>query len=66
VSKDLLAAEPLDHAGGEGGELRPAGSARARRSAPKELAPAFVWLASDEASHMTGAVVPVMGGQPML
>jgi NAD(P)-dependent dehydrogenase (short-subunit alcohol dehydrogenase family) len=32
----------------------------------KELAPAFVLLASDEASYMSGAVVPVTGGQAML
>ncbi len=30
------------------------------------LAPAFVLLVSDEASSMSGAVVPVMGGHPML
>ncbi len=33
---------------------------------PKEVAPAFVLLASDEASYISGAVVPVTGGQPML
>ena len=62
---DLDAAHPLDDAGGEGGELRPAEPAFARGPA-KELAPAFVLLASDEASYMSGAVVPVTGGQPML
>jgi NAD(P)-dependent dehydrogenase (short-subunit alcohol dehydrogenase family) len=37
-----------------------------RAGQPKELAPAFVLLASDEASYVSGAVVPVTGGQPML
>jgi NAD(P)-dependent dehydrogenase (short-subunit alcohol dehydrogenase family) len=37
-----------------------------RAGQPKELAPAFVLLASHEASYMSGAVVPVTGGQPML
>ena len=35
-----------------------------RAGQPKELAPAFVLLASDEASYMSGAVVPVTGGKP--
>jgi NAD(P)-dependent dehydrogenase (short-subunit alcohol dehydrogenase family) len=38
----------------------------ARAGQPKEVAPAFVLLASDEASYISGAVVPVTGGQPML
>ena len=33
---------------------------------PAELAPAYVLLASREGSYMTGALVPVTGGQPML
>jgi NAD(P)-dependent dehydrogenase (short-subunit alcohol dehydrogenase family) len=37
-----------------------------RAGQPKELVPTFVLLASDEASYMSGAVVPVTGGQPML
>jgi NAD(P)-dependent dehydrogenase (short-subunit alcohol dehydrogenase family) len=37
-----------------------------RAGQPKELAPAFVLLASDEASYISGAVVPVTGGSPML
>jgi NAD(P)-dependent dehydrogenase (short-subunit alcohol dehydrogenase family) len=37
-----------------------------RAGQPKELAPVFVLLASDEASYISGAVVPVTGGQPML
>ncbi len=37
-----------------------------RAAQPAELAPAYVLLASDEASYITGAVVPVTGGRPML
>ena len=37
-----------------------------RAGQPRELAPAFVLLASDDGSYMTGAVVPVTGGSPML
>ena len=37
-----------------------------RAGQPKELAPAFVLLASDEARYMSGAVVPVTGGRAML
>jgi NAD(P)-dependent dehydrogenase (short-subunit alcohol dehydrogenase family) len=44
------------------GENTPLG--RAGQSA--ELAPAYVLLALDEASYMTGALVPVTGGRPML
>jgi hypothetical protein len=37
-----------------------------RAGQPAELAPAYVLLASDEASYMTGSLVPVTGGRPML
>jgi len=37
-----------------------------RAGQPAELAPAFVLLASDEGSYMTGALLPVTGGMPML
>jgi NAD(P)-dependent dehydrogenase (short-subunit alcohol dehydrogenase family) len=37
-----------------------------RAGQPAELAGAYVLLASDEASYMTGAMVPVTGGRPML
>jgi NAD(P)-dependent dehydrogenase (short-subunit alcohol dehydrogenase family) len=37
-----------------------------RAGQPAELAPAFVLLASPEASYMTGALIPVTGGRPML
>ncbi len=33
-----------------------------RAAAPEEVARAIVWLASDEASFVTGAVLPVNGG----
>lgn len=37
-----------------------------RAGQPAELAPAYVLLASREGSYMTGALVPVTGGSPML
>ncbi len=37
-----------------------------RAGQPAELAGAFVLLASDEGCYMTGALVPVTGGTPML
>jgi NAD(P)-dependent dehydrogenase (short-subunit alcohol dehydrogenase family) len=37
-----------------------------RPGQPKEVAPAYVLLASDQASYMSGAVVPVTGGKPIL
>jgi NAD(P)-dependent dehydrogenase (short-subunit alcohol dehydrogenase family) len=43
-----------------------ADTALGRMGQPAELAGAFVLLASDEASYITGAVVPVTGGRPML
>jgi NAD(P)-dependent dehydrogenase (short-subunit alcohol dehydrogenase family) len=41
-------------------------TALGRVGQPAELAGAFVLLASDEGSYMTGAVIPVTGGRPML
>ncbi|MDD2861541.1 MAG: glucose 1-dehydrogenase [Acidiphilium sp.] len=37
-----------------------------RAGQPAELAPAYVLLASDEASYMSGAIIPVTGGRPFL
>lgn len=37
-----------------------------RPAQPKELAPAYVMLATDEASYVSGATVPVMGGKPFI
>jgi NAD(P)-dependent dehydrogenase (short-subunit alcohol dehydrogenase family) len=37
-----------------------------RPGQPKEVAPAYVLLASDEASYMSGALIPVTGGKPIL
>jgi NAD(P)-dependent dehydrogenase (short-subunit alcohol dehydrogenase family) len=37
-----------------------------RPGQPKELAPVYVMLASDEASYISGALIPVTGGKPIL
>ncbi|MFY1686901.1 glucose 1-dehydrogenase [Plantactinospora sp. WMMB782] len=37
-----------------------------RPGQPKECAPAYVLLASDEASYISGAIIPVTGGKPIL
>ena len=37
-----------------------------RPGQPAELAPSYVLLASDEGSYITGAMIPVTGGRPML
>jgi NAD(P)-dependent dehydrogenase (short-subunit alcohol dehydrogenase family) len=37
-----------------------------RPGQPAELAPAYVLLASDEASYISGAILPVTGGKPIL
>ncbi|THG29994.1 SDR family oxidoreductase [Naasia lichenicola] len=37
-----------------------------RAGQPAELAPVYVMLASDEASYISGAVIPVTGGKPFL
>ena len=44
------------------GENTPIG----RAAQPKELAPAYVLLASDEASYVIGATIPVTGGRPFI
>lgn len=42
-----------------------ANSPMQRPAQPKELAPAFVFLASQESSYITGEVLGVTGGQPL-
>lgn len=37
-----------------------------RPAQPAELAPVYVFLASDDASYVTGALYAVTGGTPML
>ena len=37
-----------------------------RPGQPAEVAPAFIFLACDQASDITGAVLPVTGGKPIL
>ena len=37
-----------------------------RPGQPAELAPVYVMLASDESSYVSGAMITVTGGQPML
>jgi NAD(P)-dependent dehydrogenase (short-subunit alcohol dehydrogenase family) len=37
-----------------------------RPAQPKELAPVYVMLASDEASYVSGAMIAVTGGRPIL
>jgi NAD(P)-dependent dehydrogenase (short-subunit alcohol dehydrogenase family) len=37
-----------------------------RPGEPKEVAPVYVLLASNEASYISGAVIPVTGGKPIL
>ena len=44
------------------GENTPLG----RPGQPAELAPAYVLLASNDGSYITGAMIPVTGGRPML
>ena len=44
------------------GKTSPAG----RPGQPGELAPVYVMLASDEASYVSGATVPVTGGMPFI
>ncbi|MEV0272672.1 SDR family oxidoreductase [Hamadaea sp. NPDC050747] len=52
---------PPDHVE-EFGKNSPLG----RPGQPAEVAPAYVLLASDEASYMSGALIPVTGGKPIL
>jgi NAD(P)-dependent dehydrogenase (short-subunit alcohol dehydrogenase family) len=37
-----------------------------RPAQPAELAPAYIFLASDDATYVAGATLPVTGGRPMM
>jgi NAD(P)-dependent dehydrogenase (short-subunit alcohol dehydrogenase family) len=37
-----------------------------RPGQPAEVAPAYVWFACEEASYISGAMLPITGGRPML
>ena len=56
----IPASMPADHAAEFGGS-----SPTGRPGQPAELAPAFVFLASQEASFVNGETLGVTGGQPM-
>jgi NAD(P)-dependent dehydrogenase (short-subunit alcohol dehydrogenase family) len=53
-----MAADKVEHFG-ENTPLK-------RPGQPAEVAPAFVLLASADASYISGAMIPVTGGRPML
>src|ERR1700761_5933348 len=57
----ILSTRPPDEAA-QFGANTPLG----RPGQPAELAPAYVYLASDAASYVVGAILPVTGGRPML
>jgi NAD(P)-dependent dehydrogenase (short-subunit alcohol dehydrogenase family) len=57
----LIPATMPDEQVGSFGEQTPMG----RAGQPAELAPAFVFLASQESSYVTGEVLAVTGGQPL-
>nr|WP_245303995.1 SDR family oxidoreductase [Agrobacterium bohemicum] len=59
------AANALHDAGRQGCEIRRADALK-RAGQPAELAGAYVLLASDLGSYMTGAVIPVTGGEIMI
>ena len=61
---DLDAADPGHHArraGSEHGESAPLG----RAGQPAEVAPAYVFFASQESSYITGEMLGVTGGNPV-
>lgn len=49
-----------------GRQLDPAVAQLGVPGQPAELAPVFVMLASDEASYVSGTMVGVMGGRPII
>jgi NAD(P)-dependent dehydrogenase (short-subunit alcohol dehydrogenase family) len=53
-----MPAEKVGHFGEQAPMKRPA--------QPREVAPVYVLLASDEASYISGATVPMTGGKPMI
>ena len=62
---DLDATHPGDDATREGRALRRRHPTRTTGD-NRELAGAYLLLASDEGSYMSGALLPVTGGMPML
>ncbi len=62
---DLDAADPVDDGARQGRAFRREHAAQTPGQ-PAELAPAYVLLASDDGSYMSGAMIPVTGGRPML
>ena len=59
----LDAADSLDHAAGEGEVVRSSTRRSAVAAQPVELAPLYVFLASNEARFVTGEVYGATGGQ---
>ena len=57
----IVSTMPPDQMGGFGKQ-----TPMARPGQPAEVAPLYVWLASDEASYVTGARYAVTGGLPIL
>ena len=62
---DLDAADPGHHAGREGRGLRRADAPLGRAGQPAEVAPAYVFFASQESSYITGEMLGVTGGNPV-
>ena len=65
---ELDTAHSIYHAARKGEGIRQAGADAPSWPAeePKELAPVYVMLASDEASYVSGATVAVTGGKPII
>ena len=63
---DPDAAHPRYDARGSGQVFRPEHAARPRRANRRSLHRLYVLLASSEGSYITGALIPVTGGRPML